>query len=83
MQFSAILCLATYDWFCADGLHLSLVKLKLRLIVFSFQMMNNSLSTIFFEWENLSSSSHIVCVEPVMGELGSLTKYIRRNIRIV
>ena len=22
MQFSAILCLATYDWFCADGSHL-------------------------------------------------------------
>ena len=21
MQFSAILCLATYDWFCADGSH--------------------------------------------------------------
>ena len=22
MQFSAILCLATYDWFCADGSHI-------------------------------------------------------------
>ena len=22
MQFSEILCLATYDWFCADGSHL-------------------------------------------------------------
>ena len=22
MQFSAILCLATYDWFCADGSHM-------------------------------------------------------------
>ena len=23
MQFSAILCLATYDWFCADGSHMT------------------------------------------------------------
>ena len=22
MQFSVILCLATYDWFCADGSHI-------------------------------------------------------------
>ena len=22
MQFSEILCLATYDWFCADGSHI-------------------------------------------------------------
>ena len=22
MQFSAILCLATYEWFCADGSHI-------------------------------------------------------------
>ena len=22
MQFSAILCFATYDWFCADGSHM-------------------------------------------------------------
>ena len=25
MQFSAIICLATYDWFCADGSHMLLV----------------------------------------------------------
>ena len=24
MQFSVILCLGTYDWFCADGSHLIL-----------------------------------------------------------
>ena len=23
MQFSEILCLATYDWFCADGSHIT------------------------------------------------------------
>ena len=23
MQFSEILCLATYDWFCADGSHIN------------------------------------------------------------
>ena len=28
MQFSAILCLVTYDWFCADGSHLIKIHVK-------------------------------------------------------
>ena len=33
MQFSAILCLATYDWFCADGLHIRSTLLLLLLML--------------------------------------------------
>ena len=30
MQFSTILCFATYDWFCADGSHIDDSSLELR-----------------------------------------------------
>ena len=47
MHFSEILCLATYDWFCADGSHLFCVTSSNSLYILLIKVMARKFSDLF------------------------------------
>ena len=63
MQFSAVLCLATYDWFCADGSHLDEESNRMEYDLYPFSM----------DWLILKSWGLHSCVLTPLEQLGDIS----------